>query len=82
MYEKNVNRSIDKANQYTLASRAKCMNDAEIQPHPQMPRADATLLFGLDVSSYNILANVSEYLPSEKRISANAFSYASSKTLF
>lgn len=41
---------------------------------PQMPRAVATLLFGLDVSSYNILAKVSEYLLSVKSISAKAFS--------
>jgi hypothetical protein len=41
---------------------------------PQMPRADATLLPGRDVSSYNILANVSEYLLSVKSISAKAFS--------
>ena len=49
---------------------------------PHTPCAAATLLFGLDVSSYNILANVSEYLPSENSISANAFSYARSKPLF
>jgi len=39
-----------------------------------MPRAVATLLPGRDDSSYNILANVSEYLLSVKSISAKAFS--------
>lgn len=49
---------------------------------PQTPRAEATLLFGRAVNSYNILANVSEYLASENNISAKEFSKASSNGLF
>ena len=49
---------------------------------PQTPRAIPCLLFGRDVNSYNILAKVSACLPSEKRISANAFSYARRGPLF
>lgn len=49
---------------------------------PQIPQADATLLLGRDVSSYNILANMSEYLASPKSISAKAFSYTSKRGLF
>lgn len=41
---------------------------------PQIPRAAAILLFGFAVSSFKILANVSECLLSEKSNSANAFS--------
>uniref|UniRef100_M1A685 Uncharacterized protein n=1 Tax=Solanum tuberosum TaxID=4113 RepID=M1A685_SOLTU len=49
---------------------------------PQIPRADAILLLGRDVSSYSILENMSEYLGSPKSISANAFSCTSRKGLF
>lgn len=49
---------------------------------PQIPQADATLLLGRDVSSYNILANMSEYLGSPKSISAKAFSYDKRRGLF
>ena len=49
---------------------------------PQIPLAEATLLFDLAVSSYKILANESEYLPSWKSSSAKAFSYASKNPLF
>lgn len=41
---------------------------------PHIPRAAATLLLGREVSSYKILANASEYFPSERSISAKAFS--------
>lgn len=49
---------------------------------PQIPRAGATLLLGLEVNSNNIRANASVYLFSEKTISTNAFSYARSSGLF
>lgn len=49
---------------------------------PQIPLAADTLLLGRDVNSYNILANGSEYLPSENSISAKAFSNASNGPRF
>lgn len=41
---------------------------------PQMACPEVTLLLGLAVSSYTIRANVSEYFPSDVRISAKVFS--------
>jgi len=49
---------------------------------PHTPRAIPCLLFGREVNSNNILANVSACLLSEKSISANAFSYAKRGNLF
>lgn len=47
-----------------------------------MPRGGASLLLGRDVSSYSILANISEYFDSPISISANVFSYTSRRVLF
>ena len=54
--------------------RVKLPKEQGLNYMPQIPRAAAILLFGLEVSSNKILAKVSECLPSEKSISANAFS--------
>ncbi|RAL54585.1 hypothetical protein DM860_001713 [Cuscuta australis] len=49
---------------------------------PQIPRAVVILLLGRDVSSYRILANMSEYFGSPKSISVKACSYPRRRVLF
>lgn len=49
---------------------------------PQIACPDVTLLLGLAVNSYRIRANVSEYFPSDVRISAKLFSWTRRCILF